>query len=380
MQVRGAVFDGPHRPLRIELLELDAPGPGEVLVRMVASGVCHSDLHVIDGEWSRAPGIVLGHEGAGVVEALGPGVPTRPEGEPVGGSAGLRVGDLVVLAWTAPCGRCTACRGGEAWVCTAPRGTGYRLSPEHLRMRRTDGTPIGTYAGIGTWAERQVVAAEAAVPIDPATSPEIAALIGCAVTTGVGAAMDTARVRPGESVVVIGAGGVGVSVVMGAALAGASPILAIDTAPANLAVARAAGATHTVISTGDDEGLRAAILAIVPGGADHALEAIGLTRTIELAVELIRPGGTATLVGMTPQGERAGIDVYRFVEEGKRLLGSNYGSAVPAIAFPRIARLYAAGRLPLDLLVTERIELDGIEGALEAMRRRDGLRRVVRFD
>ncbi len=118
----------------------------------------------------------------------------------------------------------------------------------------------------------------------------------------------------------------------------------------------------------------------MPGGADHALEAIGLTRTIELAVELIRPGGTATLVGMTPQGERAGIDVYRFVEEGKRLLGSNYGSAVPAIAFPRIARLYAAGRLPLDLLVTERIELDGIEGALEAMRRRDGLRRVVRFD
>lgn len=379
MQVRGQVFYGPRQPLRIEQLELDPPGHGEVLVRMVASGVCHSDLHVVDGEWVRAPGIVLGHEGAGIVEALGPGVPERVEGAPLGGAA-LRVGDLVVLAWTAPCGRCSACRRGEAWVCTEPRGTGYRLSPELLRMRRPDGSPVGTYAGIGTWAERQVVAAEAAVPIDPSTPPEIAALIGCAVTTGVGAAMDTAGVRPGESVVVIGAGGVGVSVVMGAALAGASPIVAVDTAPAKLEVAKAAGATHTVVSAGDDEALRAAILGIVPGGADHALEAIGLTGTIELAVELVRLGGTVTLVGMTPQGDRAGIDVYHFVEDGKRLLGSNYGSAVPAIAFPRIARLYAAGRLPLDLLVTERIDLEGIDGALDAMRRRDGLRRVVRFD
>jgi S-(hydroxymethyl)glutathione dehydrogenase/alcohol dehydrogenase len=379
MRVRGAVFDGPHQPLRIEQLELDPPGPGEVLVRMVASGVCHSDLHVVDGEWVRAPGVVLGHEGAAVVEALGQGVPERPEGAPLGGG-GMRVGDLVVLAWTAPCGTCSACRRGEAWVCTEPRGTGYRLSPELLRMRRSDGTPIGTYAGIGTWAERQVVAAEAAVPIDPGTPPQIAALIGCAVTTGVGAAMDTARVRPGESVVVIGAGGVGISVVMGAALAGASPIVVVDREPAKLDVARAAGATHTVVSGGDDGALRAAIRAIVPGGADHALEAIGLTRTVELAVDLVRLGGTVTLVGMTPQGDRAGIDVYRFVEDSKRLLGSNYGSAVPAIAFPRIARLYAAGRLPLDLLVTERIDLEGIEGALESMRRRDGLRRVVRFD
>jgi S-(hydroxymethyl)glutathione dehydrogenase/alcohol dehydrogenase len=378
MQVRGAVFIGPRQPLKMEQLELDPPGPGEVLVRMVASGVCHSDLHVVDGEWARAPGIVLGHEGAGVVEALGAGVPERAEDVSVG-AAGLRVGDLVVLAWTAPCGRCSACRRGEAWVCTEPRGTGYRLSPELLRMRRPDGTPIGTYAGIGTWAERQVVAAEAAVPIDPTTPPEIAALIGCAVTTGVGAAIDTAGLRPGESVVVIGAGGVGISVVMGAALAGALPIVVIDTAAANLDVARVAGASDTVLSTGDDEALRDTVLGLLPGGADHALEAIGLTSTIELAVELVRPGGTVTLVGMTPQGDRAGIDVYRFVEDGKRLLGSNYGSAVPAIAFPRIARLYAAGRLPLDLLVTERIDLEGIEGALEAMRRRDGLRRVVRY-
>jgi S-(hydroxymethyl)glutathione dehydrogenase/alcohol dehydrogenase len=379
MRTRGAVFVGPHQPPRVEDLELDPPGHGEVAVRMVASGVCHSDLHVIDGEWERSPGIVMGHEGAAIVEALGPGVPERPAGAPPSPGAGLREGDLVVLAWTAPCGGCAACRRGEAWVCTAPRGTGYRLSPELLRLRRLDGTPIGVYAGIGTWGERQVVAAEAAVAIDPGTPPEIAALIGCAVTTGVGAAVDTARVRPGESVVVIGAGGVGLSVVMGAALAGASPIVAIDTEDAKLAVAEDAGATAGIIAGSDETALRAAVRKLLPGGADHVVEAIGLTVTIELAVELARPGGTVTLVGMTPQGQRAGIDVYRFVEEGKRLLGSNYGSAVPALAFPRLADLYLAGRLPLDLLVTERIGLDGIAGALDAMRRRDGARRVIRF-
>jgi Zn-dependent alcohol dehydrogenase len=203
LSTRGLVFSRPGRPLEIENLVLDEPQGGEVLVRMVASGVCHSDLHVVDGEWERPGNVVLGHEGAAVVEALGPDVP----------SDSLREGELVVLAWTAPCGTCTACKRAEPWLCTQPRGSGHRLKPDDVRLRRADGTPIGVYTGIGTFRERQVVAHEAAIPIDPGTPPELAALIGCAVMTGFGAVVNTAGVRAGESVVVIGAGGVGLSAV-----------------------------------------------------------------------------------------------------------------------------------------------------------------------
>jgi S-(hydroxymethyl)glutathione dehydrogenase/alcohol dehydrogenase len=359
---RGLVFRGAGRPFEIEDLLLDEPQNGEVLVRMVASGVCHSDLHVVDGEWERPANVVLGHEGSAIVEALGPDVPAD----------GPKEGDLVVLAWTAPCGICRACARAEPWLCTQPRGSGHRLREEDVRLRRADGSPIGVYSGIGTFGERQVVGHQAAIPIDPGTPPELAALIGCAVTTGFGAVVNTAGVRAGESVVVIGAGGVGLSAVMGARFADAGTIVVIDTNPEKLELARRAGATHVFQPSDAD-----AIGDLTDGGADHVLEAIGLTGTVEQAIELVRPGGIVTLVGMTPEGQRVGIDVYRFVEDGKQLRGSNYGSATPAVDFPRIASLYADGRLPLDLLVTERIGLEGVEGALDAMRRGDGARRVV---
>ena len=362
LSTRGLVFGGAGRPLEIETLVLDEPRSGEVMVRMVASGVCHSDLHVVDGDWDRPANVVLGHEGAAIVEALGPDM----------GTNSLREGDLVVLAWTAPCGICAACRRGEPWLCAEPRGSGHRLREEDVRLRRTDGTPIGVYSGIGTFGERQVVAHESAIPIGPGTPPELAALIGCAVTTGFGAVVNTAGVRAGESVVVIGAGGVGLSAVMGARFADADPIVVIDTNPEKLELARRAGATHVL-----EPAEASAIDRLTDGGADHVLEAIGLTETVEQAIELVRPGGIVTLVGMTPQGRRAGFDVYRFVEDGKQIRGSNYGSATPAIDFPRIASLYAEGRLPLDLLVTERIGLESVPRALEAMRRGDGARRVV---
>ena len=222
------------------------------------------------------------------------------------------VGDLVVLAWTAPCGGCAACRRTEAWLCSEPRGGGHRLAPDLVRLRRDDGTPVGAYSGIGTFAERQVVAAEAAVRVDPRTPPEIAALIGCAVTTGVGAVLNTASVRPGESVVVLGAGGVGLSVVMAAASVGADPIVAVDAAPRKLELALRAGATDG--ATPDEAAETVAQL--TAGGADHAFEAVGLPETVELAMELTRPGGSTTLVGMTAQADRAALDVYRFVEDG----------------------------------------------------------------
>lgn len=362
MSTRGLVFGGAGRPLEIEELALDEPRSGEVLVRMVASGVCHSDLHVVDGEWERPANVVLGHEGAAVVEAIGPDVPR----------GALRVGDLVVLAWTAPCGRCAACARPEPWLCTDPRGAAHRLREEDVRMRRTDGTPIGAYSGIGTFGQHQVVAHEAAIPIAPGTAPEIAALIGCAVTTGFGAVVNTARVQAGESVVVIGAGGVGLSAVMAARFADAGMIAVIDTSVEKLELASSAGATHgfqpfEMDTIGD----------LTDGGPDHVLEAIGLTETVEQAIELVRPGGIVTLVGMTPQGQRAAFDVYRLVEDGKQIRGSNYGSATPSVDFPRIAALYAEGRLPLDLLITERIALAGVPGALDAMRAGDGARRVV---
>jgi S-(hydroxymethyl)glutathione dehydrogenase/alcohol dehydrogenase len=362
--MRGAVFQGPGRPLRIETLRLDPPGPGEVAVRMAASGVCHSDLHVVDGEWARPAEVVLGHEGAAVVEALGEGVAERfPE---------LRPGALVVLAWTAPCGACPACLRGQAWQCSRPIGAGHRLAPDLVRVHRADGSPVGTYSGIGTFGSAQVVAAEAAIPIDPRTPVEVAALIGCAVTTGVGAVLETAKVGAGESVVIVGLGGVGLSALLGAVLAGADPIVAIDTNPAKLALATALGATSVVRASA---GLTAASLA--PLEADHVFECIGLPATVELAIGLTRPGGTTTLVGMTPQGERAGIDVYRFVEDGRRLLGSNYGSSVPAEAFPRLARLHLEGRLPVERLISARIGLDDLDDAFAAMRRGDGARSVV---
>jgi len=378
-KVRAAVFLGAGAGFRVEDLLLDPPGPGEVRVRMLASGVCHSDLHVLDGDWERPAPVAMGHEGAGIVEALGSGMGTRP-GHPAGMRPGdPAVGDLVVLAWTAPCGACAACVRGEGFLCADPRGAGHRLAPADVRLRRPDGTPVGAYSGIGTMATHQVVAAEAAIPVDPALPAEEAALLGCAVTTGVGAATRTAAIRPGETVVVIGLGGVGLSAVMGALLAGAARVVAVDRVPAKLELAREIGATDAVLA-GEPMQTRAAILRLLPGGADHALEAIGLAVTAELALDVVRPGGTVTLVGMTPEGVRAGVDVYAFVERGTRLLGSNYGSAVPAEVFPELAGLAVAGRLPVGRLIEERIGLDALEPAFDALRRGEGARRVIVFD
>ncbi len=372
--VRGLTYHGPGRPTTFEDLLLDPPGRGEIRVRMVAAGVCHSDLHVVDGEWERPSEIVLGHEGAGIVEALGPDVAERPHDVPVE-DGGLRVGDLVSLAWTAPCGACPACVRGEGWLCGDPRGAGHRLDPGAVRLRRGDGSAVGVYSGIGTFCSGQVVAAEAAIAVDPRTPPEIAALIGCAATTGIGAVRNTAGVRAGESVVVIGLGGVGLSALLAGVEVAATPVIAVDLEAAKRELACELGATYAV----HPDALLELTAALPSGGSDHVLECIGLSETAELALGAVRPGGTVTLVGMTQMGVTTAVDVYRFVEDGKRLLGSNYGSCLPARDFPRIAADVVGGRLPLERLVTESIALEDIDAAFEAMRRRDGVRRVIRF-
>ena len=369
--IRGAVLDRPGVPVRIEALELDPPGPGEVRVRMAAAGVCHSDLHVRDGEWEREGPIVLGHEGSAVIEALGEGV--------AGAFPALRPGVLVALAWLIPCGHCRACRAGRVWSCSASPSYTHRMPDGQAAIHRPAGGDVLTYCAIGTFADRQNVPAAAAIPVPDGTPPAVAALIGCCVTTGVGAATKTADVQPGSSVVVIGLGGVGLSCVMGAVLAGAGRIVAVDRVPAKLELARAVGATDAILAGPDGRETLAAIRDLTDGGPDTCFEAIGLPATIETAIACLPTGGTAVLVGMTPFGVRASFEPFPLVDGGRRILGSNYGSADPAADFPRYAALHLAGRLPADRLVTSRIGLDGLEGAFGAMRRGEGVRAIIGF-
>jgi len=231
------------------------------------------------------------------------------------------------------------------------------------RLSRPDGQPVLPYLAIGTFAERQVVPATAVIAMPEGTTPEVAALIGCCVSTGVGSVVKTAAVEPGSTVVVIGLGGVGLSCVMGAVLAGASRIVAVDRLPAKLELARELRATDVVMAGPDDAETSAEIRDATDGGPDYAFEAIGLAATIELAIGVLPPGGTAVLVGLTPFGVRASFEVFPFVDGGRRILGSNYGSAVAAIDFPRYAALHLAGRLPVERLVDRRIGLDDVEDA-----------------
>ncbi|MEJ7695602.1 MAG: alcohol dehydrogenase catalytic domain-containing protein [Candidatus Limnocylindrales bacterium] len=366
--VRAAVLESVGSPAVIAELRLAAPGPGEVRVRMLASGVCHSDLHVRDGEWDRPTPIVMGHEGAGIVDAVGPGV-----GSP-------RVGQLVALSWLVPCGVCRACRRGQVWACPDSPSFRHRMLDGRTVFSRGAADQILSYCAIATMAEASVVPAAAAIPVPDGTDPAAAALIGCCVTTGVGAVLKTAQVPAGSSVAVIGLGGVGLSCVMGAVIAGASRIVAVDRVPAKLAVAREVGATDT-IEAGDDPARTAeALRDLTDGGPDFVFEAIGRTDTVELAIAALPLGGTAVLVGMTPLGQRSAFEVYPLVDGSRRILGSNYGFAEPAIDFPRYAAWTLDGRLPVDRLIDRRIGLDDLEDAFAAMRRGEYTRQVIDFD
>ncbi len=369
--MRAAVFQQPGRAVAIEDLILDPPRAGEVRVRILASGVCHSDLHVRDGEWPRPGPFVIGHEGAGIVEALGPGV------DPA--ATGLTVGRLVALSWYAPCGHCPGCLAGREWLCSDSGSSRHRLADGSTRTHRADGSEVFPYCGIGTLAEATVVPVSAAIPMPEGTPPEVAALIGCCVSTGVGAVLNTARVPAGSSVVVIGLGGVGLSIVMGAVLAGAATIVAVDQVAAKLERAVELGSTASVLAGDDPVATEARIRELTNGGPDYAFEAIGLAGTIEATIRLLPPGGTAVLVGMTPFGVRAGFEVFPFVDGSRSILGSNYGFAVASVDFPRYAQLFLAGRLPIDRLVERRIGLDGVEDAFDRLRAGAGLRSVVTF-
>ena len=329
--VRAAVLERVGEPIVVRELELRAPRTGEVRVRILASGVCHSDLHVRDGEWDRPTPIVMGHEGAGIVEAVGPGV------------VAPRVGQLVALSWLIPCGACRSCRRGHSWAC--PDSPSYRHT---LLDGETAFRDVRSYCGIATMAEASVVPAAAAIPVPDGTDPAAAALIGCCVTTGVGAVLKTASVPPGSSVAVIGLGGVGLSCVMGAVVAGASRIVAIDRVAGKLDVARAVGATDTVLAFDDAAATVAALRDLTDGGPDFVFEAIGLPSTAELAIAALPVGGTAVLVGMTPLGGAGrvrGLSLRRRLaaHPGLELRVRRAGDRLPALRRVDVGRAVARG-------------------------------------
>jgi S-(hydroxymethyl)glutathione dehydrogenase/alcohol dehydrogenase len=371
--IRGAVLRKAGSPAAIEHLDLAEPRRGEVRVRILASGVCHSDLHVRDGDWPRPRPIAMGHEGAGVIEAVGPGVRS------------LSVGQPVALSWLVPCGVCRSCRVDRVWACVDSPSFRHRMPDGATVLTADDGAAVLSYCAIGTMAEATVVPEAAAIGLPDSVDPAVAALIGCCVTTGVGAVLKTAAVPAGSSVAVIGLGGVGLSCVMGAAIAGASRIVALDRVPAKLEAAKAVGATHGLVTTAaavtsDRAATIDALRDVTDGGPDFVFEAIGRAETVELAIEALPVGGTAVLVGLTPFEVRASFGVYPLVDGSRRILGSNYGFADPAADFPKYAALHLAGRLPVERLIDRRIGLDDLEGAFDRLRSGQGLRQVVVFE
>lgn len=366
MQALAAVLHRAKEPLRLETVEVLPPGPGEITVRIEAAGVCHSDLHVMKGELAMKTPIILGHEGAGVVEEVGKGV------------VSVKPGDHVIPIWRMSCGRCEYCLGGRPALCdvgTAMRFTG--LMPDgQTRFRSAAGEPILHYAGVSTFSQRSTMPEAAAVKIPDTVSFEHAALIGCGVITGYGAVMHATRVLPGSRVAVVGCGGIGLNIIQSARLAGATTIIAIDRVPAKLDYARTMGATHFIDAREDDP--VAAVRDLTDGkGVDNAFEAIGLADAIEQAYDMTKKGGTCVVVGIAPPEVRARINVNALVYAEKTLKGSIYGSARPRLDLLTLIELHEAGKIDLDSLLSRTYPLSQINEAYAALERGEVARSLV---
>jgi S-(hydroxymethyl)glutathione dehydrogenase/alcohol dehydrogenase len=357
-----AVMNAYDAPLAIESLDLRDPRPNEVVVRLAASGVCHSDLSVLRGKLPVPPPAVLGHEGAGVVEAVGDAVRSLAEG------------DHVVLSWIDRCGTCVYCESGRPHLCDKTMVDAASGRDDAFRRGET---VVGRMAGIGTFAERTIAPASAVVKIPADVPLDRACLVGCGVMTGVGAAINTADIQPGEHVAVFGCGGVGLNVIQGAALAGAGRIVAVDREPRKLVLAKRFGATDVVEADGRTD-VPGAVREIAGGlGADHAFEVIGVPDVILQAYHATRRGGTVVVVGVTALDQTVPIPAAMLVMEEKRVIGSLYGSANPQRDMPMLIDLYTRGRLNLDELVTRRITLDEVNAAFDAMEAGDVARSVI---
>jgi S-(hydroxymethyl)glutathione dehydrogenase/alcohol dehydrogenase len=357
-------------PLTVEELELAPPLAGEVQVRVAAAGVCHSDVHLADGHLGtdRQP-IVLGHEGAGVVEAVGEGV------------TNVAPGDRVGFCFVASCRTCARCLGGQPNLCipaNATNGRGLMLDGT-TRLAFPDGTPVKHFLSVACFAERCVLPAAGAIPLPAGLPLWQAALVGCSVITGMGAVRNAAGVRPGQSVAVIGCGGVGLQVVSAARLAGADPLIAIDRDQGKLQRARDRGATHAVTVPSTVSDTVTAVREICDGGADVAIEVVGSPETIRQAFDVIRPGGTAVVVGIAPRGLEVALPALDFISQ-KTIRGSFYGSADPGAEMPELLAMVHDGRLDVAGAVSEFTDLDGIEAAFQRLRRGEGARTVAVID
>ena len=351
MKSTAAVFRGPGQPLEVREIDLDEPGPRDVLVRMAAVGICGTDLHSIRGEWERPTPSVLGHEGSGVVEAVGAEVES------------LEPGDEVVLSWAPSCGDCADCRRGRPAACVnLHRAIGAGTLVDGTTGMSIDGETLYRGTATGALSEHLVVTERVALPIGGGVSLEEAALLGCAALTGVGAVIFAARAEPGETVLVIGAGGVGQFCVQGARIAGAETIVVADPLEARLALARELGATHTT----EPDGLKGLMKEIAPDGADRALDVVGNPETSALALRFTRSGGTCVIVGIPATGQRLDLDFGEFNRREKFLTGTMYGSEDPAVALPVLLDHVRAGRLELRGLLGPTYPLEQVNEAFDA--------------
>jgi len=366
VNIRAAVLERVDGPLVVGDLELAPPGPEEVLVRLGASGVCRSDYNAVDGTTSTPFPVVLGHEGAGVVEAVGDGV-TR-----------VAIGDHVTLSWTPSCGTCPECVRDLPQLCSTiwPVMGAGGLMDETSRLAR-GGEAVYHYCFLSTFAEACVVPERSCVPIPRDVPFDVAGLVGCAVTTGVGAVWNTAGVRPGDRVAVIGCGGVGLSALMAAVAVGAEPVIAVDAAPGKLQTATELGAASVVQWAGSAEDTAEAIREASGGGVDYAIEATGRGEAMLTAVLATRGRGAAVLIGIPRAETVVPLPALTIPRMERRVLGSIYGSARPERDFPRIIELYRSGRLPLERLVSHRLTLDEVDRAFELMNSGDALRVVL---
>lgn len=359
IRARGVIAREPNKPGVVEEFNVPRPGPGEALVKILASGVCHTDLSAKNGVFGTDyfP-FLLGHEGSGIVEEVGDGV------------TNVKAGDYVILAWRAPCGLCRFCLIGQPHLCAASLNAAQKMTTD-------DGIALTPILGIGTFCTHTLVHARQCVPIADGLPPEQMSLIGCGVITGVGAALYSANVQPGQSVAVIGAGGVGDSIIMGAKLAGATTIIAVDLDPRKLEWSIEFGATHTV-NPRDGDAVEA-IKAITGGhGVNASFEAVGKAETIQTAIWCRDLAGTCVIVGVAGQDARLDLPVARFFDLGGSLRVSWYGDCLPTRDFPLLAAWYAQGQLDLDRVVTRVISLEESEEAFHAMEAGETLRSVIR--
>ena len=361
---KAALCRAHNTPVVIEPVTVDGPKRGEVMVKLGACGVCHSDLSAITGTIALPLPLVLGHEGAGVVEEAGEGV------------SGLMKGDHVIFSFIYMCGRCRFCVSGRPVLCLE-QGKALTTPLEGTpRVRDARGEPLNIFSGCGSMAEYATVSAENLIKIDPKIPLDCAALVGCGVTTGVGAVFNTARVEPGSSVAVFGCGGVGLSVIQGARIAGAEKIIAIDTLQPKLEMAKRFGATDSILSTEDPT---KALKKMTGGGPDYAFECVGSGELAAAAYRAIRRGGLAVVVGVAKPSDSTSVRTMTLPFEEKTLTGSYFGSCVPRVDFPRMLSLYMAGKLKLEELITRRYSIDEAPQAFADLQAGKNARGVIVF-